>query len=100
MRKRKPKDGSMRTHTKRRVLERFGFWLTDAEYDSMINDIESRREDCIRRQSVSRRWFICNLRGKDVVAIYNPLKKQIHTVLDTEVLHGGQDETVQHGEIY
>lgn len=78
-RKKKSKRDTVMKHLKNRFLSRFGIDFQQYHYDSIIAQIHDGRGKHLEKQTNSRHIWLCEIEGKKVVVIYNPVLKMIHT---------------------
>ncbi len=75
----------MIAHFKRRVSERFCMEISDAEYESLIEQIRSGESVFVRRISRARALHEVELHGTRMLVVYNRDKGLLHTALDCGV---------------
>jgi hypothetical protein len=76
----------LRTHTKRRALERFGITLNKHDINGLVKLIQAGQAEFYDRQSNNVTRWIVTIHGKKVGIVYDKLRKCIRTVLPVEYL--------------
>jgi hypothetical protein len=72
-------------HAKRRARERLGLYLNDQEILDIVKNIQNNKYQHIDKQSDRLSRFRADIRGQDVVVVYDKTRKAIITFLHYKV---------------
>ena len=88
MAKKKTKKDSQRGHARRRLAERFGIRITNAELDALANNIRQGIGECLGRQSNRVTIWKIELEGRLMKCAYDKRTKEIVTFMPMDYRDG------------
>lgn len=81
------KKDCQRSHFKRRVFERYEITINDGEYDFLVSRIKKNDKTMVHflmKQSNRISISLIEYKGKEIVAVYDKLRKALCTCLPAE----------------
>lgn len=78
------KEKNQRHHAKQRAIERYGVWLTNADYDRLCAQIRNQKAEFLSRQTNRITLYRVRFEDRDLYAAYDKKRHVICSFLTPE----------------